>query len=295
MTRLAFLTLEDRSGYVIDDELAIAELTRRGFDVREIPWSRDHTDWSTFDLVIVRTTWDYHKRPTEFLAALARIEASGTTLENPRALITWNLDKRYLRDLAARGVPTVPSIWGHGGTAETFAALFDTLATNEIVVKPIVSANALDTFRLHAPLTPQMSETLVRTFTARAWVAQPFLKSIVDDGELSIFYFDGQLSHAVRKVPKSGDFRVQEEHGGNIAPVPIADDVRRAADDVIQAVTPAPFQARADLVRLDDGSLALMELELIEPSLYFRTDASAPGHFADAVVRVLERHASSPH
>ncbi len=294
MRRIAFLTLEDRSGYVIDDELAVAELTRRGFDVREIPWSRAETDWSAFDLVIVRTTWDYHKHPAEFLAALTRIEASGTILENPRALIAWNLDKRYLRDLAARGVPIVPGIWVEGGTAETFNGLFDALGTSEIVVKPIVSANALDTFRLQTRLTPQQRDTLVRTFTDRAWLAQPFVKSIVNEGELSIFYFDGQLSHAVQKVPESGDFRVQEEHGGHIAAVSVTDEVRRAADHVIRAVSPAPFQARVDLVRLDDGSLALMELELIEPSLYFRMDQGAPGRFADAVASVLERHASSP-
>ena len=294
MTRIALLTLEDRAGYVIDDELAIAELTRRGSDVREIPWSRDGTDWSAFDLVIVRTTWDYHKRPTEFLAELARIEASGTVLENPRALIAWNLDKRYLRDLAARDVPIVPSVWSAGGTAATFNALFDELGASEIVVKPSISANALDTFRLQTPLTPPLCDTLMRTFADRAWLAQPFVQSIVDDGELSIFYFDGQLSHAVQKVPESGDFRVQEEHGGRIAAVSVTDEVRCAADHAIRAVAPTPFQARVDLVRLDDGSLALMELELIEPSLYFRMDEGAPGRFADAVVHVVERHASAP-
>lgn len=152
MTRIALLTLEDRTGYVIDDALAVVELRRRGFDTSEVPWSDASVDWSTFDLVIVRTTWDYHVRAKEFLMALARIASSGTILENSRDLITWNLDKRYLRDLAERGVPVVPCIWADDGTYVDFAALFDALRSREIVVKPVVSANALDTFRLQAPI-----------------------------------------------------------------------------------------------------------------------------------------------
>jgi len=287
MARIALLTLEDRTGYVIDDELAVNELRQRGLDAVEIPWSQPGVEWSRFDLVIVRTTWDYHLRVDEFLRTLAYIDDSGTMLENPRALILWNLDKRYLRDLEARGVPIVPSIWGESGTAMEFAALFAALGCAEIVVKPVVSANAVDTFRLHAPLDPSQLDALVRTFAGRPWFAQAFVQSVLTEGEISVFYFDGQLSHAVRKVPKAGDFRVQEDHGGAIIPLPLTEDVRAAADHVIRAVTPAPFQARVDLVRLADGTLAVMELEMIEPSLYFRTDAGSPSNFADAVERRL--------
>jgi glutathione synthase/RimK-type ligase-like ATP-grasp enzyme len=293
MQRIALLTLEDRDDYVIDDELAITELRHRGFDAQEIPWSRSDVDWSAFDLVIVRTTWDYHLRANEFLDTLARIDASGTILENPRQLIVWNLDKRYLRDLQARNVPIVPSVWSESGTTADFAALFAQLGCDEIVIKPVVSANALDTFRLRAPLSDPQLDDLVRTFARRAWLAQPFVHTITTEGELSIFYFDGAFSHAVRKVPKSGDFRVQEEHGGSITSVSLDAEVRAVADAVIRAVTPAPFQARVDLVKLADGSLALIELEMIEPSLYFRMAAHAPSRFADAVEAVLRRHASA--
>ena len=291
MARIALLTLEDRTGYVIDDGLAADSLRARGFDVAELPWSDASIDWSRWDLVIVRSTWDYHLRPDEFLDTLARIEASGARLENPRDLIIWNLDKRYLRDLEARDVPIVPSIWGEGGTAETFAALFDTLGSREIVVKPVVSANALDTFRLQAPLAEDTLETLTATFADRPWFAQSFVQSVLDEGEISAFYFGGQLSHAVRKVPKTGDFRVQEEHGGDITALAITGELRAATDRVMRAVTPAPFQARVDLVRLDDGTLAVMELEMIEPSLYFRKSADAPANFARAVEALLAQPA----
>ena len=293
MPRIALLTLEDRTGYVIDDELVVTELRDRGCDAVEIPWSDSTVDWSRFDLVIVRTTWDYHLRIHEFLDTLARIEASGALLVNARDLIVWNLDKRYLEELALRGVAIVPSLWGDTATAPDFTRLFARLGSDEVVVKPVVSANALDTFRLRAPLSDSQLDELVRTFADRPWCAQPFVHSVLTEGELSVFYFGGHLSHAVRKVPESGDFRVQEEHGGSITSVPITDDVRRVTDTVIRAVTPMPFQARVDLVRLSDGSLALMELEMIEPSLYFRTHPDAAANFADAVDALLQRSARS--
>jgi glutathione synthase/RimK-type ligase-like ATP-grasp enzyme len=289
MPRIAFLTLENAADFVIDDALAIAELTRRGWDAREIPWTRADINWGSFDVVIIRTTWDYFDKPGEFLATLARIEASGTRLENPLGTVEWNMDKQYLRQLEARGVAIVPSVWGHGGDARTFANLFATLQDTEIVVKPNVSAGATDTFRLHAPLGDVTLQRLVDTFADRDWFAQPFVRSIVSEGEYSVFYFGGRFSHAIRKVPRAGDFRVQEEHGGEIIAIPASAELRHSADRVMAGLAPTPLQARIDLVRLESGALALMELELIEPSLYFRMDERSPAAFADALERALTR------
>jgi glutathione synthase/RimK-type ligase-like ATP-grasp enzyme len=288
MPRIALLTLEDRAGFVFDDELALAECTRRGWDAQEIPWTRADITWTDFDLVIVRTTWDYFHRPTEFLEVLRTIESSGARLENPRNVIEWNLDKRYLRELEAAGVPIVPSVWGHGGDATVFTGLFTALHDTEIVLKPTVSAGAKDTFRLRAPLSAERAIALADTFADRDWFAQPFVRSVVTEGEYSVFYFNGAFSHACQKVPKPGDFRVQEEHGGDIRRITVPDDVRAVSDRVIAAIAPAPLQARVDLVRLANGTLGLMELELIEPSLYLRTDPSAPRNFVDAVDALLQ-------
>ncbi len=283
MPRVAFLTLEHIADFVIDDALAIAELTRRGWEAEEVPWTRAGVDWGSYDLVIIRTTWDYHDRPLEFLATLAAIEASGTRLENPRDLVVWNLDKQYLRTLEARGVPIVPSVWGHGGDARVFAALFTTLQDTEIVIKPTISGGAKDTFRVHAPLDDVTMQHLIDTFADRDWFAQAFLRSVITEGEYSLFYFDGAFSHAVQKVPKPGDFRVQEEHGGDIRGITVTPELRRASDRVLATFTPAPLQARIDLVRLADGSLGVMEVELIEPSLYLRMHPDAPSNFVDAL------------
>jgi glutathione synthase/RimK-type ligase-like ATP-grasp enzyme len=283
MRTLALLTLAEVLDYVIDDAIAVAELERRGWHAVQVPWTDLAADWRSFDAIIVRTTWDYHHQPERFLEAIDRISAQTAHFANPAALIRWNLDKRYLRDLEAKHVPIVPSVWGIGGEAGTFRRLFDALRTDEIVVKPTVSANAMDTFRLRAPVEAELLETLVQTYADRSWFAQPFLHSILSEGEYSVFYFGGQYSHCIRKVPARGDFRVQEEHGGEISGIELPNDVAVVAARVMAALAPAPLQARVDLARLDDGSLALMELELIEPSLYFRTHPDAARNFADAV------------
>lgn len=280
--RIAFLTLEDAADFVIDDHLAVAELQRRGWDAAEVPWSVP-TDWSTYDVVLIRSTWDYAQRSDEFLDTLRAIEASGAQLENPVRVVEWNIDKCYLRELEARGVPVVPSVWGSGGTASVFTALFTTLQDREIVLKPNISGGAKDTFRLHAPLSDVTLQQLVDTFDGRDWFAQPFVRAVVTEGEYSLFYFDGHYSHAIQKVPKSGDFRVQEEHGGEIIAIKATAELQRVAERVLASIAPVPFQARIDLIRLDDGRLALMEAELIEPSLYLRMDAGAPARFADAI------------
>jgi glutathione synthase/RimK-type ligase-like ATP-grasp enzyme len=287
MPRVAFLTLENIADFVSDDALAIQELTRRGWEAVEVPWSQPGVDWSTFDLVLVRTTWDYMDRVDDFLTTLAEIEASGARLENARPIVEWNIDKQYLRELKARGVAIVPSVWGHGGDDHAFSGLFATLQDSEIVVKPTISGGAKDTFRLQAPLSDMTRRQLVTTFADRDWFAQPFVRSVLTEGEYSLFYFAGALSHAIQKLPKQGDFRVQEEHGGEICGIPVTPELRRVADGVMATLDPQPFQARIDLVRLDDGQLSVMEVELIEPSHYFRMHERAPANFADALERLL--------
>jgi glutathione synthase/RimK-type ligase-like ATP-grasp enzyme len=287
MTRLALLTLADRSDYVIDDDVGIAELTRRGLLVEEIPWNRPGVDWRAYDGVVIRTPWDYQRHLDSFLAVLERIESLGVPLANPLSLVRWNARKTYLLDLERRQVPIVPTLWGRGLTTPQLRAFAEKLEARECVVKPVVSANADDTYRISDDLSEATAREICARFVSREWMAEPFVTSILDEGEDSLIYFHGELSHAVRKRPKAGDFRVQEEHGGVITPFEPGPAHRKVASIVLAALGDPPFQARVDLVRLADGSLAVMELEAIEPSLYFRMDPRAPAHFADAVQRWL--------
>lgn len=278
--RIAFLTLEDRGRFVIDDALAVDALARRGCEVEEIPWRRD-ADWRAFRAVVVRSTWDYQKDAEAFLRALERISAV-TPLWNPLEVIRWNLRKTYLRDLAGRGVRIVPTRFGRGMTHDDLRAIRERGASQ--VLKPVVSANADDTFVLDERLSDDELRAIAGKFVERDWMLQPFVPSILEEGEHSLFYFGKRYSHAIRKRPAAGDFRVQEEHGGRIEAQEPAADLRAQAETIVAAVEGPLLQARVDVVRLEDGSPALMELELIEPSLYFRTDPGAPGHFADALL-----------
>ena len=280
--RAAFLTLADRGSFVMDDALAIAELEARGWQVEEIPWTRE-ADWSRHACVVVRTTWDYQHDCAGFLATLERI-AAATALWNPLEVIRWNIEKTYLRDLTDRGITTVPTWFGHGSPIEALAA-----RRGRHVLKPVVSGNADHTYVVDGGEPGSWPAHLAATFAARPWMLQPFVRSVLSEGELSLFYFAHRYSHAVVKRPRAGDFRVQEEHGGHISAAEPADDLRAAADAVL-AVLPRPLlQARVDLVRLDDGSSAVMEVELIEPSLYFRKDSGAAARFADALAALVRQ------
>ena len=284
MRRCAFLTLDDPSGFVIDDPLAYEPLRALGWEVEALPWRQQRASWQSFDAVVIRTPWDYHLDADAFVAVLEGIERSGVPLENRLDLVRWNLHKSYLRELAAAGVPTVPTLWRAGLAPGDAARLFDELACDEMVIKPVVGANASDAFRVRRDELCTRAAEIEATFAGRPLMAQPFVQAVVAEGEYSLIYFNGALSHAILKTPKRDDFRVQEEHGGTITRVEADDALRRAGAAALAAVGAAPLQARADLVRSNDGAAFwLMELELIEPSLYLRMDSGAPERFARAI------------
>lgn len=270
--------MDSLEGWVTDDELATEPLRELGWEVTAVSWRRADVDWSQFDAVVIRTTWDYHLDADAFLKALERIDASGAQLANPLPLVRWNTRKIYLRDLASRGLPVVPTLWG--STADGISRLFDELDSEEIVIKPVISANATDTFRLRRNSD---AAEIAAVFSSREYMAQPFLASIVEEGEQSLFYFGGEYSHAVRKTPKPKDFRVQEEHGGLIVPVDPSAGLIELGRRCLASLDHPTLYARVDLVRLPSGDYALMELELIEPSLYFRMDPGAARRFARAL------------
>ena len=293
MRRCAFLTTDQLDGFVTDDERAHAPLAERGWHVEPVSWHRSEVDWSRFEAVVIRTPWDYHNDLDAFLTTLEHIDHSSARLENDLRLVQWNAHKTYLRDLEARGVPTIPTRWEHGFSAEGAARrLFDELDAAELVVKPTVGAGADDTFRL----TPTDETTLREAEGALSqcsYMAQPFVRSIVEEGEYSVFFFDGAYSHTILKIPASGDFRVQEEHGGLIRAVEAEPSLLDRARQALNALPSTPLYARVDLARTAQDTFALMELELIEPSLYFRTDPRAPARFADAFAARMQRRAAA--
>jgi hypothetical protein len=282
--RCAFLTMTDPRGYVIDDERAYEPLRALGWSVEAVPWSRPGVAWDAYDLVVIRSTWDYYRDLEGFLGVLAEIERRGVLLENELPLVRWNLRKTYLRDLAARGVTTVPTVWRQRLARGELADVFDEVASDEVVIKPVVGANAEGAFRLDRQALVTRAGEVEAYYAGRALLAQPLARAVLDEGEYSLFYFNGEHSHTILKTPQSGDFRVQEEHGGDIRAVAADAGLSAAGRAALAALDRAPLYLRADFVRANDGgSYWLMELELVEPSLYLRMDPEAPGRFARAL------------
>ncbi|MEM9557142.1 MAG: hypothetical protein AAGC60_22985 [Acidobacteriota bacterium] len=291
MRSIAFLSTDNLEYFVVYDESTYPHFRARGVEVEAVPWRAD-VDWSRFDAVVIRSPWDYQEESARFLEVLARIDAV-TRLENDLAIVRWNLDKGYLRDLEVRGVPIVPTLWVDrwpGGEADdterAVRGWFERLDADEVVVKPRVSANADHTYRLDRLAAAKHQRDLARPFENRPFMVQPFIPSVVAHGELSLFYFDGGFSHAVLKTPATGDFRVQEEHGGRIRAVRPDAAARAVAARALEALDGSTLYARIDLVQPpgDPAAWAVMELELIEPSLYFPYDEGSAERFAEAAL-----------
>ena len=287
MRRVAFLTLHDPTGFVIDDDLAHAPLARRGVAVENVPWDRAGMSWTDYDLIVLRSTWDYQHHADKFLATLGAIEQGGTPLQNASDIVRWNMPKTYLRELEERGVPVVPTLWRERLGPGELLPLFDSAGSDEAVIKPVVSANAQGAYRLDRKTAAARAGEIEAYFAKRPLMMQPFERNIVTEGEFSLIYFNGKLSHSILKVPKCGDFRVQEEHGGDIQAIRADAALTAAGDAAMRAIGSTLLYGRVDLVR-SGQEFRVMELELIEPALYLRMDPGAPDRFADAVVSVLD-------
>lgn len=277
--------MDDMGDYVTDAELSIEPMARRGWVVEMVAWQDERVNWDDYDAVYICTPWDYPQHADKFVAVLERIDHSSAELVNCLSLVRWTLAKSYLKDLEARGAAIVPSSWYEDIDAGMFPEYFAAHQTNKVVIKPLIGANAMDTYVLTNPVAQDVVANLVQVFSGRPYFVQPFIEQIQHEGEYSLFFFSGKYSHAILKSPKTGDFRVQEEHGADISSVQPDAELVDVASKVISLVDPGPVYVRADFVRGDGGRYLLMELELIEPSLYFRTNSGAAERFATAFDR----------
>ena len=231
----------------------------RGYRVEDVSWDNPKADWSVYDAVLIGTTWDYWDRQDEFLAALEQIE-SQTCLFNGSALVKWNIRKTYLRELETKGAKLIPTLWLDSVNEAAAKAAFDTLGSDDLVFKRQVGAGAKDQHRItRGEPIPEMRHPMM---------VQPFLSMIQTEGELSFIFIDGDFCHALIKRAQPGDYRIQSTYGGREEKIdPSADDLA-VARAIISALDEPPLYGRVDMLRGPDGSLLLMELEVIEPYLY---------------------------
>lgn len=283
---LALATSSEFPGLHHDDGVLLDALADRGVAPRILAWDDPSVDWSTANLVMIRSTWDYVPRRDLFVAWAHRV-ATTTRLWNPADVVAWNTDKRYLRRLADAGVPVVPTRWATRGDTVDLAATVEERGWAGGVVKAVVSAGAIGMVRFGAADAPDAQPHLDALLAAGDVMIQPYLPSIEDHGEISVVWIDGAITHAVRKRPKQGDFRVQEEYGALEELVDIDAPLRAVADTALAHVDPRCRYARVDLVMGLDGTHQLMELELVEPQLFLRHHPPAAGRMADAIVTAL--------
>lgn len=234
-------------------------------EVTEIDWRAPLEELTGFDLAWLGTPWDYTEAKDEFLTRLGELEAAGVIVCNPLAVVRWNADKLYLKELAQRGAVTIPTLWPEHAEPTDVLAAFDHFGTDRVVVKRRVGAGAIgqDSFTRDNPPPADWAMD-------QPAMIQPFLPAIQREGELSFIFVDGALSHALLKQATGGDYRIQSLYGGTETPLDPA-PADRATAEAVMALLPfaqPPLYARIDMVRLEDGRLAVIEAELIEPYLY---------------------------
>lgn len=279
MSRVALGTAAEFPDLDEDGAVLINACAQHGIEARPAVWTDETVDWSTYDLVVVRCTWDYHLRHAEFLDWARRVSAV-TTLANSADVLAWNTDKTYLRTLQQAGLPVVPTDWLEPGDA------FVVQEVGEYVVKPAVSAGSRDTNRYRAGDHDEVAAAHATALLAagRTVMVQPYLAKVDTDGETALFFFGGDFSHAVRKGPLltpamelvSGAYKEEtiEPREPSVAEREAADRVLDSLAQLAPASREQMVYARVDLVPGPDGSPVLLELELTEPSMFLVFDGT---------------------
>ena len=282
---IAFATSADHRDLTPDDHIAVTALAERGAQVTGAVWNDPSTDWATFDCIVVRSTWDYHRHAERFRDWIGVLSACGANLWNPPALLRWNMEKTYLRDLERAGIRVVPTEWLSSGSEPDLAALLEERRWHDAVVKPVISAAANRTVRIAHSTVAESHAHVAESLQLGDLMVQPFMAEIQKQGEWSLIFIDGEFSHSVRKIPMSGDFRVQAHLGGETVTERPGDAVIADARRVLEVVESPWLYARVDGIETADG-FVLLELEMLEPSLYFLHSDSGAARFADSVLRL---------
>jgi len=291
--RVALVTAARARGLDEDMPLMLRALAAQGIDPAEVVWDDPAVDWAAYDVVVVRSTWDYFERRDDFLAWAERV-ATVSALHNPVSVLRWNSDKRYLLDLARRGVPIVPTMFVE---PRAMAALPPD--ERDLIVKPAVSAGSNDTARYGAGEREAALAHVARLQAeGRVAMVQPYQRGVDEHGETALVYFDGRVSHAIRKGaifaagPQmvGGLFAREEIHPRepSAAELAVGDAALRAAAEALPDGAMPLLYVRVDLVPLADGSPGVLELELCEPSVFVAHADGAADRLAAAIARRVE-------
>lgn len=265
-----------------EDALIQSALESLGLKVKRVAWDDPNFDWPSTKSAIFRATWDYFHRFKAFSKWLEKASKE-TLLINSEAIIRWNIDKHYLQDLQKKGVHIAETHFIEQGTSTTLKVLHSQLGWKETVLKPCVSGGARHTYKLNAGNLETLETIFQELIANEAMMLQPFQYNIVEKGEVSMMVFNGQYTHSVLKIAKAGDFRVQDDYGGTVHDyTPTKADIA-FAEQAVNACDELPMYARVDFILDNDNKLALLELELLEPELWFRNHHHAATVLAEGI------------
>ena len=264
-----------------EDELLLRGFQAQGFHARPVVWNDPAVDWDEFDIALIRSTWDYLDEQERFLEVLSQIEASSCRLFNPLSAVRWNIDKNYLFDLEKWGISVIPTILASEANAGTVQRLFGDRLGQTVILKPTIGLGASHSQRVPLDELEAALMELRASQPQREYLVQPFVETILSEGEWSFIYFNHQLSHVLLKKPAANDYRVQGIYGGTVQPAaPAPDDLLRA-ESVMAALPFDLLYARLDFLRVN-GTLSVIEIELIEPIFSFGLVPESVGQLVNA-------------
>ena len=283
--RVAFVTSRDLIDLYADDRLALPPLASLGVEVTPVEWGSEAKSLLGFDLVVIRSPWDWYERGAEFESWLRALAASGVKLAN-RECVRF-LDKSYLQRLERGGATLVPTCFIERGQEPKLRERMKVLGWGEAVIKPTLSANASRTHRVSIERANDFDAIAADVLKIGGLMLQEFAENVTEQGEWTFVFFANRFSHALRKLPKAGDFRVQTDHGGSVVfEREPPNELVAQAEKMLAATDERWLYARVDAV-VHESELRLMELEVVEPELFLRAHPDAPTRFAEAIVSCI--------
>ena len=268
---------------LLEDKLLQTALEKQGLTVCKKDWADPNFDWNTTKYAIFRTTWDYFERFDEFFSWLEETKHK-TAFINSANIINWNIDKHYLQDLSKRGINIAPTRFIEKGAKITLTQLFEKKKWTEAVIKPAISGAARHTYRITPNNCKNYENIFQELITKESMLFQEFLNNITSNGEISLIMIGGKYTHAVKKIAKKGDFRVQDDHGGIVEKYTPNKEEINFAEECLEASPFNPIYARVDIVYDNNNLPSLSELELIEPELWFRNCPKSAEQLAKEII-----------
>ena len=271
---------------LLEDKLLQSELENKGLKVCKKDWADPEFDWTLTKYAIFRTTWDYFERFDEFFSWLEDTKHK-TTFINSTEIINWNIDKHYLQDLSKIGINIAPTRFIEKGDKITLSQLFEKTNWSEAVIKPAISGAARHTYRITPNNYIEYEEIFQKLISEECMLFQEFLNKIIIQGEISLILIGGRFTHAVKKIAKKGDFRVQDDHGGTVEEYTANKQEIIFAEHCLKSSPFTPMYARVDIVYDNSNKLSLSELELIEPELWFRNNPTSANLLAQEISSLI--------